>query len=622
MSQFIQTRLLASLLDGLSPARQKCRIGLLIAAVTFAFLAMARPQWGFTWEEAKQQGLDIVIAIDTSRSMLAKDVAPNRLTRAKLAALDLMKQAKNDRLGLVSFAGTAFLQSPLTLDEEAFRQSLDVLDVGIIPEGGTDLASAIDTSLTAFEKENDNHKILVLFTDGEDHDTDTETLAAAEKAAKAGMKIFTIGVGTAEGEILRIKDEHGNESFLKDDEGRAIKSHLNETLLQKIASTTAGGFYLPLKGPNPMEVLYERGLKPLPKSDSDTKLTKVYRERYHWPLALALICLIAEMLLPDRKRAQRTETPKAKLNTAAVTLALLLFPLTGISSPSGALRDYNSGEFSKALDEYERLSERKTNDYRLQYNAGTAAYQAKQLEAAKKHLEAAINSPEITPDLATQQRAYYNLGNTEFQLGDPMSDPDKKKEMWEQSIENYNHALRLDPKDTNANNNLSFVKRKLEELKKQQQQQQQNKDSKDNKDNKDQNQQDQQNQKDKKDQNKDQKDQKDQKSDNQQQKNAQDQKSDQQKQDQQKKQAQEEKKKQEQAKKEQEKKDQEKQAAAQEQKDPSQEKAEEQQAVAAGKMTQQEAKRILDSQQEDEKALIFRPESDPQKLQDRKIKDW
>ena len=226
IAQFVQSRLLANLTVGVSQTRQKIRLALVVAAVVFLILAMARPQWGFSWEEARQQGLDIVVAIDTSRSMLAADLAPNRLTRAKLAALDLMRLAKHDRLGLVAFAGSAFLQCPLTLDEEAFRQSVEALDVGIIPQGGTALTEAIQSALTAFEKETENHKVLVLFTDGEDHDSGVE--AEAEKAGKEGLRIFTIGVGTAEGELIRVPDEQGALSFLKDDSGNAVKSRSSE----------------------------------------------------------------------------------------------------------------------------------------------------------------------------------------------------------------------------------------------------------------------------------------------------------------------------------------------------------------------------------------------------------
>jgi len=622
IAQFVQSRLLANLTVGVSQRRQKFRLVLLVSAVTFLLLALARPQWGFDWEEAKQQGLDILVAIDTSRSMLAEDVPPNRLMRAKLAALDLMRQAKNDRLGLVAFAGSAFLQSPLTLDEEAFRQSVDTLNVGIISQGGTALADAIETAQAAFETNSANHKVLVLFTDGEDHDADTETLAAAEKAAKAGMKIFTIGVGTAEGEMLRVKDDQGNLSFIKDDDGNAVKSHLNETLLQKIA-TAANGFYLPLRGANPMETLYARGLAPLPKSDSTTKLTQIYRERFPWPLSAAMACLIFEMFLPERRRVRRTKAIATASNPElqkAATIALLLFvPLIGMSSPSSALREYQSGKFEDALKEYENLSDQKTNDYRLHYNAGTAAYQAKQLDAAEKHLNAVLSTPEITQDLDAQERTYYNLGNTLFQRGVPQTEPDKKKEAWEKAIENYEHALRLNTNDIDATNNLQFVQKKLEELKQQQQQQQKNKgDKSKDKDQKDQQQQDQ------KDQNKDNKDKQDQKN-SQEQKDAS--KKDQNSEKQQANKSDEEKKKAEQqaqAKKDKEKQDkqaQQKQAAKKG--DKSDEKPEDQmEAAAAGQMTPQQAKQFLDAQKQDEKTLVFAPENKPKKPQTRKFKDW
>src|SRR2546425_5918664 len=263
VAQFVQSRLLAQLTIGVSPARQKFKLALIVFAVACAMLALARPQWGFDWEEAKQRGLDIVVAIDTSRSMLAEDVQPNRLARAKFAALDLMREAKKDRLALAPFAGAAFLQCPLTLDEEAFRQSVEALEVGIIPVGGTALTEAIETALGAYKEGGDNHKILVLFTDGEDHDSGA--LEAAKKAAAAGLMIFTVGVGTPNGELLRVTDENGATSFVKDDQGNVVKSRLNETLLQEIATAT-GGFFLALRGGKPMETPYETRLAPLPRA--------------------------------------------------------------------------------------------------------------------------------------------------------------------------------------------------------------------------------------------------------------------------------------------------------------------------------------------------------------------
>ena len=298
LTQFIQARLLPALTVGISDRRQKIRLAALLLAVASLIIALARPQLGFDWEEVKQRGLDIVVAIDTSKSMLAEDIPPNRLARAKLAALDLMQQARSDRLGLVAFAGSAFLQCPLTIDDAAFRQSVDSLDVNVIPEGGTAISEAIQTALTAF-KEGENFKVLVLFTDGEDHDSGA--LDAAKKASSEGLHIFTIGIGSAEGEILRIRDGKGRSDYIRDEQGNAIKSHLNEELLKDIAEA-AKGFYLPLRGAKTIDTLYASGLAPLPKSDSTEKLVRRYHERYHWPLAFAILLLMAEMIFPERKR--------------------------------------------------------------------------------------------------------------------------------------------------------------------------------------------------------------------------------------------------------------------------------------------------------------------------------
>src|SRR6266446_10722178 len=240
VTQFIQARLLAALTVGISPVRLKLRLALLVLAVIGLILALARPQWGFDWEPTKQRGLDIVVAIDTSKSMLAEDIAPNRLSRAKLAALELMQQARADRLGLVAFAGTAFLQCPLTVDDAAFRRSVEALDVNIIPQGGTAIAEAIETALRAF-KEGDNYKVLVLFTDGEDQDSGA--LDAAKKAAEQGLRIFPVGIGSTDGDLVPIKDPKGRTDYIRDEQGNVHKSHLNEKLLQEIAGATQGVYY-------------------------------------------------------------------------------------------------------------------------------------------------------------------------------------------------------------------------------------------------------------------------------------------------------------------------------------------------------------------------------------------
>ncbi len=619
MTQFIQARLLPGLISGVSPTRQKVRFGLLIAAVTLLLVALARPQWGFTWEESKQKGLDIVVAIDTSKSMLAEDIAPNRLTRAKLAALDLMQQAKSDRLGLVAFAGGAFLQCPLTIDDNAFRQSVESLDVNIIPQGGTAVAEAITTALTAF-KEGDNYKVLVLFTDGEDNDENA--VSAAEAAAKEGMKIFTIGIGTAEGELLRVKDAKGRTDYIRDAEGNVVKSRLNEGLLQQIAGATEGGFYLPLRGAKAIDTLYEKGLAPLPKSEGQEKLVKRFHERYHWPLAAAILLLLVEILLPERRapsrREKKSEPKKAGAvpgaPTVAATLALILLPILATASPSSALREYNAGKFDRALKEYQRSLEKTKADPRLHFNAGAAAYRDGKLDEAAKHFGQAATAP----DLKLQEQAYYNLGNTLYRAGESLPDPKKQIETWEGAVKQFESAMKLNTNSADAKFNHEFVKQRLEELK--QQQQQQNKDNKDNKDQKqDQPKDDQKKQQDQK---QDQKQQDQQKQDSEKPDKKDQQSQDQAKKDQKQKEDKQQSEKKSQEPKDQQKKEQQQAKAAGDQKKPDdKEPSEPSEPIQAHAMTPQEAKQLLDAQKGDEQVLQFQPQGEPKK-RERLLKDW
>jgi Ca-activated chloride channel family protein len=618
VTQFVSARLLGNLKIGVSPFRQKLRMTLIVISVILLILTLARPQWGFTLEEARQRGLDIMVAIDTSNSMLAEDIQPNRLARAKLSALDLMRRAKSDRLGLIAFAGTAFLQCPLTLDDGAFSQSVDSLDTRTISDGGTALAEAIDTAAAAFKDEADNHKVLILFTDGEDHDS--EAVAAAEKAAKAGMRIFTIGIGTPDGELLRIRDERGRTDYIRDEQGQPVKSHLNEQLLQEIA-TTANGFYLPLRGTKVMDTLYERGLAPLPKAENSSKLLRRFHERFHWPLAIAIILLIIEIFIPDRKGRRRSHentagaVPAPPVLAQTMTLLLLLaLPLAASGSPSKALREYEAGKYEEALKDYRQSLEKKKDDPRLNFNAGAAAYQSKQFEEAAKQFNESLNSP----DLKLQQEAYYNLGNTYYRMGQTDPDTKKKQEAWENALKHFDSALKLNKQDPDSKFNQDFVQHQLEELKKQQQQQQQqNQDKQDKQDQK----QDQKNQQ-SKDQNQSDKD-KESKSQQQQSQDKSQQSQDSQKKDGEKQDQKDQGQSQADKDKNQEKKDQSAQGKPSEQaQDKSSEEAQREAAMmAAGQMTPKQAQQLLDAQKGKEEVLRLAP-TDKQSAHPRSTKNW
>ena len=467
MTQFIQARLLTGLIAGVSVARQKIRAVLIMASVICFIFALARPQWGYFQEEIAQRGLDIVVAIDTSKSMLASDIAPNRLKRAKLAALSLMQETKSDRLGLVAFAGSAFLECPLTIDDGAFRQSVEALDVHTISEGGTSLSEAIDTAAKAF-KEGDNYKVLVLFTDGEDNDAGADD--AAKRAAKDGLKIFTVGIGTAAGELLQYQDESGHLQYVRDNEGHVVKSHLNEPLLRQI-SADAGGAYYSLSGANTMEALYKRSLAPLPKSEAKEQWVRRPYERYHWPLALGIALLIAEIFFPERKGSMRRESKGqppfvesgGKAAAVAVVLAFLIFPARGSASPASAMSDYRAGKFVEAQKEFERLAQAdKKGDARFIFNAGDAAYRATNYDDALKDYTAVL----LSQDVKLMQKAYFNIGNVQYRqgeakLGEETVDLDAVQEQWEQAAKNFQNAVTLDKQDGDAAHNLEFAKKSV-----------------------------------------------------------------------------------------------------------------------------------------------------------------
>ena len=593
IAQFVQSRLLAHLTVGISGRRQKMRLVLLVAACGLLMVVLARPQWGFSYEEARQRGLDVIVGIDTSRSMLAADVAPNRLSRAKLAALDLKRLARTDRVGLIAFAGSAFLQCPLSFDDEAFRQNVNALDVNIIPQGGSALAEAIETGRAAFERKNDNHKVLVLFTDGEDNAG--EALDAAKKAAEEGMRIFTVGVGTPNGELLRISDGKGRSDYIRDDQGNVVKSRLNEKLLRDI-SERSHGFYMLLAGANTMELLYERGLSPLPKSDLGGRHIKKYHERYQWFLGLVIVLLLTEMFLPERKRVRRTEASAAPV-FARATVVLLLFGVAAQASPARGLKQYQAGEYQSALREYRNALKDKKDDPRLHFNAGTSAYQAQNYEKAIEYLNSAL----ITPDLEMQQRAYYNRGNALYRLGEATSEPQEKVQRWEDAVSSFDSALKLNPNDADAKFNQELVKQKLEELKKQQQQQQEQQSKEDQK----------------KDDQQKKEDKQDQKKQEEQQKQDQNQKPEESKDEQQQQQQQQ---KEEQAKKEEQKKQQQSQAQKGD-KDKEQQPPGEGAPLKAMPMTEQQAVQLLDAQKGEERAMIFLPQLKTNRT-DRVLKDW
>lgn len=295
LEHLVEKELFPKIVDFSGRKTQKRQAIARLVGLTFLIIALSGPRWGYRWQETKHRGLEIIFAIDTSKSMLATDVKPNRLERAKLAVKDLLRVMRDDKVGLVAFSGTSFLQCPLTVDYNAFSGILDALNTGTIPRGGTAIGAAIATARNAFRSGSDGKKILIIITDGENHEGDP--VSQAKAALKEGINVYTIGIGSPEGELIIIEDAYGNKSYLKDSAGNVVKSTLNEAILKEIAQAgqgtyvRAGGFSLGL------EELYRTKLAGLTKSETESKWRKDYVERYQLPLLLAFLAIVWEFML-------------------------------------------------------------------------------------------------------------------------------------------------------------------------------------------------------------------------------------------------------------------------------------------------------------------------------------
>lgn len=486
LRSFASEHLLNQLTTNLSVSRRRLKQLLFFLSISFGLIALARPQWGFHWEEVKRKGIDILIAVDTSKSMLAQDVAPDRLSRAKLAVFDLLNRLEGDRVGLIAFAGGSFLQCPLTLDYDAFRQSLEALDTSMIPVGGTNIAAAIQEAEKAFSMGNQNHKILVLITDGEDLEANGVT--EAKRVADEGVKIYTVGVGTTGGELIPIKNESGGTEFVKDENGQVVKSRLDETRLKQIAEET-GAFYEPLgqRGEG-LERIYEKGLADIPKEELSSKMNKVYNEQFQWPLSLSILCLILEFLIGDRKKSQITKWLFPWSRSAGMALVLVFlqpFASSYAVSNRTAQKEYEKGKYEDSLKHYRELLQKKPDSPALQFNTGSAAYQCGEYDEALNDFQKSLK----TDDLNLQEQAFYNLGNTQYRIGQrtEKQNPQQTIQIWQQALQSYLNALQLKKDDADAEFNFEYVKKKLSELEKnppppQQQQQQQQQDQNKNND--------------------------------------------------------------------------------------------------------------------------------------------
>jgi Ca-activated chloride channel family protein len=459
LEQLVAVRLLPELTDPIARLQTLIKQALFLAALAAFVLALARPQLGSVEQNFEQHGRDIVLAIDTSKSMLSTDYAPNRLTRAKLAAQDILDSMKGDRIGLIAFAGTAQVEAPLTTDYQTVLDAITQLDTKTVERGGTDITSAIHSAELALGRSEGSYRALVLLTDGED--LEENAIAAAKDAASYGIRIFTVGIGTKEGALIPVDPDR--QELLRDRDGQTVRSRLDESRLRAIAEQT-GAFYVHLEN-GTMSRLIDSGLRKLGEGKIDDRSTRIPVERYRWPLIFGMLLLLLSAALNDRRKkqgqARRTPVP------GAVALVILASMLNANANPG--LDHYNQGDFDKALENFREELKHDPDSPTINFNLGDANYRLQKYDEAFEAYSKAM----MSNDPALQEKAYYNAGNSLFMEGNHAQDLEQQLSNYYDARYQYNQALNRNSEDEQAKKNLRLLEERIKDAEKQKEEEQQ-----------------------------------------------------------------------------------------------------------------------------------------------------
>lgn len=451
---------LASSVERLVPpeaaGRRLARAALRVGALALAGLALAGPQWGVELVAAQSAARTVVVAVDVSASMSAEDLRPSRLAKAKSELALLLEGLRGDRVAVLAFAGQAGLMCPVTIDVDAAKQVLRALEIGAVPDPGTSLGTALRQAVAVLARY-PGGKAVVLLTDGEDHRTDP--LGAADEAARAGIRVFTVGIGTPQGDPLPVRDPSSGEvtTYKKDAQGSTVISRLGEQTLVDIAARTGGAYFRATAGEDEVgEILKRIGM--MEATPGQGASTNRYRNRYRGPLAAAFLLLLAELLLPltARRREPLPQRTAERARAAAAGLLLLLaaVPASAASGESALRRGnklYEKGLYDEALREFQRSD--RPDDPRPAFNAGDAHFRKGDLpEAAEAFAEAGRRARARAAAARVKSQAAYNEGASLLAQG-------KRAE----AVEAFRRAVVLDPSDPDARHNLAVALRQLKE---------------------------------------------------------------------------------------------------------------------------------------------------------------
>ena len=465
LRRFVGETLIPQLAPEASMAIRIIKQTLMSLAIACLILTVANPQVGTRLEEVKREGIDLFVVLDVSLSMKAEDIRPSRLEKAKLDVSDLLKKLSGDRVGMVVFAGDAFVQFPLTADYAAADLFISAIDVDAVPVPGTMIGSGIEVALKSFTKDVPTQKAIVVVSDGEN--TEGDVMGAVEDAKKAGVRVYCVGMGTLEGGPIPVLNQSGvRVDYKRDQQGSIVLTKLDETMLQQIAATTGGSYHRATNGGNEIDDIFKE-LASLEKVEFGTKQITGYETRYQYPLAFAILFLIIEVMLSER----RTKLAMwfKKLLPAAVVTMFLIAILSSIATAqtvrsqiSDGNRAYNKGKYTDAEVDYKKALEKNPKSKEAQFNLGNAYYKQQRFdESMREYGNSGVSMKSPKERAAT----FYNAGNSLY-----------KSNKFQEAINAYKQSLRLNPNDEDTRYNLQMARAKLAQQ--QQQQKQQNKDQK------------------------------------------------------------------------------------------------------------------------------------------------
>ncbi len=295
---------ISSLLPDRIAGQARRRMFVYLVAITLTLMAMARPQWGEVTEEIPHHGLELITVLDVSNSMRAEDFRPSRLERARLELRNLTGRLKGDRIGLIVFEGTSVMECPPTVDYAGFKMILDDVFAGMTPRGGTAIEQALRFAAGQFDDERSSDRIILLITDGEDHEGDP--LATVDELREKNIRVFAVGVGTPEGDVIPVSDEHGETTYLRDREGNLVLTRLHEESIEQLAMQTGGMYVRAVPENFGLDRIFEEGIRPLQRAELETITITRHQDRHYWFIAAALLLLCVEAILPEKRKSRST----------------------------------------------------------------------------------------------------------------------------------------------------------------------------------------------------------------------------------------------------------------------------------------------------------------------------